>query len=256
VSTGLRHDDYSDIGEHSSPRLALVQQLGEHDTVKGLYSEAFRAPSRIETSSNSLVNLKNPDLKPETAKTTELIWLHLLDTGMVSTTLFDSQIKDAITSIAVGQTQRQPVNSELAVAGLELEWQNHWRDNWQSRIAFTHIFDPVGDIHTQSSNLFGSSLSYENQGWTATLLANFQSNMVDPNEQVAPIGTTETTDFGGHTIYGAHLAYRVMPELECYFNADNLFDKQYRSPAFTPNNYEGAAGTGRTLMVGVRWSIN
>lgn len=261
LTTGLRIDDYSDFGNHISPRLALVQQLGAHDTVKALYSEAFRAPTRSESSViNSGALEQNPDLQPETAKTTELIWLHLLDAGVFATTLFNTQVKDAIVEAVVNvpPLKRQPVNGDLSVAGLELEWQQHWNTAWQSRIAFTHIFDAVGDMHTQASTLFGGSLSYEKNAWTATLLANYQGRSRDPNEQDVPanITTTESTDFTGHTVYGAHIAYRVLAKLDLYLNADNLLDKHYLSPATRPANYVGTPGTGRILMAGLRWSFD
>jgi len=260
LTTGLRHDNYSDFGGHNSPRVALVQQVGASDSVKLLYSEAFRAPSRLESSViNQVTVVQNPDLRPETAKTTELVWVHLLDTGLVSTTLFDTQVKDAIVdSIASAPSlKRKPINSDLTVAGLELEWQQQWSNNWQSRIAFTEIFDSVGEIHTQSNSLFGGSLSYENNGWTASFLANYQGSVVDPNEQESPanIATTETTRFGGHTIYNVHLNYHWQPAVNIYLHVDNLFNKPYSSPAFRPDNFEGVPGLGRVLMLGAGWSF-
>lgn len=257
LTAGLRHDGYSDFGGHNSPRLALVQQLGAMDTVKLLYSEAFRAPSRNESDViNSGAIQQNPDLRPETAKTTELVWMHLLRAGMVSTTLFKTQVKDAIVEAAINvpPLKRQPVNGALNVAGLEVEWQYRWNANWQSRIAVTDIFDPVGEVHTQSSRLFGGSLSYENGGWRATLLANYQGSTRDPNEQDLPpnITTTESTYFAGHTVYSAHIGYRFSSQLDFYLHADNLFDKQYLMPATRPDNYVGVPAPGRVITVGAR----
>lgn len=260
LTTGLRHDRYSDFGGHNSPRIALVQQLGAHDTVKALYSEAFRAPSRGESGVlNSSAIQQNANLRPETAKTTELIWLHLLDAGVLSTTLFKTQVNDAIVESAVNvpPLKRQPVNGQLTVAGLESEWQYRWNANWQSRVAVTAIFDPVGPIRTQSSTLFGGSLSYEDKAWTATFLANFQGRIRDPNEQDLPanITTTESTDFGGHTVFGAHLSYRVRPVVDLFLNVSNLFDKRFSSPALRPANFIGAPNTGRAVMLGLRWGF-
>lgn len=260
LTTGLRHDKYSDFGGHNSPRIALVQQLGGQDTLKALYSEAFRAPNRGESGVlNSSAIQQNPNLRPETAKTTELIWLHLLNAGVLSTTLFNTQVSDAIIESAVNvpPLKRQPVNGRLTVAGLESEWQYHWNAHWQSRMAVTYIFDPVGPIRSQSSTLFGGNLSYEDKAWTATLLANFQGRIRDPNEQDLPanITTTETTDFGGRSLFGAHLSYRVQPALELFLNLSNLFDKRFLSPALRPANYVGAPGSGRALMLGLRWGL-
>jgi outer membrane receptor for ferrienterochelin and colicin len=259
LTTGLRHDNYSDVGGHYSPRIALVQQLDSTDTLKLLYSEAFRAPSRLESSViNQVTVVQNPDLQAETAKTAELIWVHLFDAGLASATLFNTQVDDAIVNsvVSMPSLKRKPINSDLSVAGLELEWQQQWSSQWQSRIAFTHIFDPVGDIHTQSNNLFGGSLSYERNPWTATLLANYQGSVVDPNEQDRPanISTTEITRLGGYTLYSLHLNYQLATKLDLHFHIDNLFNKNYFSSAFRPANYEGVPGTGRVYMLGANWS--
>jgi outer membrane receptor for ferrienterochelin and colicin len=123
LTTGLRYDDYSDVGEHFSPRIALVQQLNADNTVKLLYSEAFRAPSRLESSViNQVTVVQNPDLQPETAKSTELVWVHLFDKGLVTATLFDTQVEDAIVE-SVASTpslKRKPVNSDLTLAAVLL----------------------------------------------------------------------------------------------------------------------------------------
>lgn len=260
LTLGLRHDNYSDFGGHNSPRFALVQQIGANDSVKLLYSEAFRAPTGLESRvMNQVTIVQNPDLRPETAKTFELAWVHVLDAGFASATLFDTRAQDAIVDSITSAPflKRKPTNSDLTVAGLELEWQQQWNNHWQSRIALTHIFDSVGEIHTQSNSLFGGSLSYENNGWTASLLANYQGSAVDPNEQDFPanITTTETTRFGGHTIYNVHLNYHWLPALDIYLHLDNLFNKTYNAPAFRPANYQGVPAPERVWMLGTNWSF-
>lgn len=260
LTTGLRYDDYSDVGEHFSPRIALVQQLDASNTVKLLYSEAFRAPSRLESSViNQVTVVQNPDLQPETAKSAELVWVHLFDKGLATATLFDTQVEDAIVESVVStpSLKRKPINSDLTVAGVELEWQQQWLDHWHARIALTHFFDSVGEIHTQSDSLFGGSLSYEHNRWSASLLANYQGGVVDPNEQEQPadITTTEITSLGGHTLFDLHLNYQLSEGVDLYLHGNNIFNKDLYSPAFRPDNYEGVPGVGRVIMVGANWSF-
>lgn len=254
---GLRRDDYSDFGDHLSPRLGLVQQAGDSDTFKLLYSEAFRAPSRLETSVISPEFQSNPDLNPETARTAELIWLHCFARGYVASTLFDTRIEDAIMESVTPLLRRTWVNDELSISGLELEWQYSWNDHWQSRLALTRLFQLDQKTSPEAENLVGGSISYENAGWTLALLANYQGRRLDANEQDFPanIATTEYTHFGGHTLVGAHVALAVANGLELYLNADNLFDKQYLSPANRAPNYVGAPGTGQLITLGLRWEM-
>jgi iron complex outermembrane receptor protein len=73
LTTGIRHDHYSDFGDTTNPRVALVWQTTQDLTAKLMYGRAFRAPSFSE-----LYNINNPlaigskKLKPETIHTTEL----------------------------------------------------------------------------------------------------------------------------------------------------------------------------------------
>lgn len=259
LTLGLRRDSYSDFGSHLSPRVGLVQQWGDKDTVKLLYSEAFRAPSRIETSViNSSGFERNPNLAPETAKTAELVWLHLINSGYVSGTLFNTRVQDAIVETVTSQLKRSWGNSQQTVAGLELEWQNTWSDHWQSRLALTRIIDPVGYIHTESSTLLSGSLSYQQHAWTVSFIANYQGAKRDPNEQDVPanITTTEFTDYGGRSVYSAYFSYLTQRTVELYVRIDNVLDKSYLLPANRPANFVGVPDASRAVSAGLHWSFN
>ena len=73
LTAGIRYDNYSDFGDTTNPRLALVWQTDYDLTSKLLYGRAFRAPVYEELKlQNQLGFNGNPDLKPETIDTLEL----------------------------------------------------------------------------------------------------------------------------------------------------------------------------------------
>lgn len=73
LTTGLRHDHYSDFGGTTNPRVALVWDAAYNLVVKALHGRAFRAPSFAEQYNiNNPVTLGNPGLEPETIETSEL----------------------------------------------------------------------------------------------------------------------------------------------------------------------------------------
>lgn len=73
LTLGLRYDYYSDFGDTTNPRLALVWETRQDLTTKLLYGRAFRAPSLAEMRNrNNPVAIGNPALKPETIDTVEL----------------------------------------------------------------------------------------------------------------------------------------------------------------------------------------
>lgn len=72
LTAGVRHDQYSDFGGTTNPRMALVWDASYDLTVKLLYGRAFRAPAMLESYGiTNPVALGNPDLKPETNNTVE-----------------------------------------------------------------------------------------------------------------------------------------------------------------------------------------
>lgn len=258
MTLGLRHDSYSDVGDHVSPRLGLVQAIDNSNVLKALFSEAFRAPSRIETSVISPEYESNPKLAPETASTGELVWLHFVEQGYFSATAFHTRIDDAIIETVTPELKRTWVNGEMRMSGLETEWHYQWNRQWQSRLALTRLLTHEGDVNHDADNLLGGSVSYANDAWTLALLANFQGEKHDANEQDMPadITDTEATRFGGHTIVGAHLNRQLTHALDLYLHADNLFDKRYRSPANRAPNDIGTPEHGRLITAGMRFTFD
>ena len=75
LNLGLRHDQYSTFGGTTNPRAALIYSPLERTTIKFLYGQAFRAPNAYEMfHAGGGGNEPNPYLRPETVKTTELVW--------------------------------------------------------------------------------------------------------------------------------------------------------------------------------------
>lgn len=73
LTAGIRHDNYSDFGNTTNPRLALVWDASYDIVVKAMHGTAFRAPSFSELYAiNNPVTIGNPSLKPETITTDEL----------------------------------------------------------------------------------------------------------------------------------------------------------------------------------------
>ncbi|NRF69901.1 TonB-dependent receptor [Aquincola sp. S2] len=74
LTAGVRHDQYSDAGGTTNPRLALVWDATVDWTVKVLYGQAFRAPTFSELyATNNPIAHGNPALRPETTRTVEAV---------------------------------------------------------------------------------------------------------------------------------------------------------------------------------------
>jgi iron complex outermembrane receptor protein len=73
---GIRRDDFSATGDSTNPRAAILFTPNRSTTIKLLYGSAFRSPNVYEAFyEDSLTPWKaHPDLKPESIRTTELVW--------------------------------------------------------------------------------------------------------------------------------------------------------------------------------------
>lgn len=121
LTTGLRHDRYSDVGSTTNPRVALVWDTSLDVTTKLLHGRAFRAPAFMELYSiNNPVLRGNPDLKPETIQTTELAfsWQARSDT-LLQLSLFRYGMRDIIAP--TGSPQVFQNTGEQKGRGFELE---------------------------------------------------------------------------------------------------------------------------------------
>jgi iron complex outermembrane receptor protein len=73
LDLGLRHDQYSTFGGTTNPRVDLIYSPFERTTLKLLFGQAFRAPTAYELYAYGGGSEPNPNLKPETVKTTEVV---------------------------------------------------------------------------------------------------------------------------------------------------------------------------------------
>lgn len=128
LTAGVRHDQYSDFGGTTNPRLALVWDTAYNLTSKLLYGQAFRPPSFAE-----LYNINNPvaqgnsNLKPETNQSVELAFAWQTTSALqANLNLFRYQMKDILrfvqdpsTGISTAQNAGQQHGQGMEV---ELVW--------------------------------------------------------------------------------------------------------------------------------------
>ncbi len=73
LNLGLSYDRYSTFGGTTNPRAALIYQPTEDTSIKFLYGQSFRAPTAFELYYSVTGQNANPDLRPERAKTMEVV---------------------------------------------------------------------------------------------------------------------------------------------------------------------------------------
>lgn len=137
VTLGARFDNYDDVGEHLTPRLAGVYRLGEHHVVKAQYSEGFRAPTFWELYRTGEVN---ETLDFETIETTELAYIYRQPKGVGRVTLYYSQIDNGIFGGRGGMFDN---SVEIGSKGVEVEWEQQLSQKfrWLANISYNDTSD-------------------------------------------------------------------------------------------------------------------
>jgi len=100
---GLRHDDYSDFGSTTNPRLSAKYVVGATD-FRVSYGEAFKAPRFLDMYSifirGPYTIIGNPDLQPEESKTYEVALGHGGDSYRLELIYHHSELDNLIASAA------------------------------------------------------------------------------------------------------------------------------------------------------------
>ena len=107
LTVGVRRDDHSTFGGHTSPRAYLVWNASDNWVIKGGVSEGYKTP-RLEQLADGINGfggqgriplIGTPGLKPETSRTSELGVYYAGDNGFnASVGLFNNDFKDKIAS--------------------------------------------------------------------------------------------------------------------------------------------------------------
>jgi len=147
ITAGIRFDDYDDVGESTTPRLAAVYQLTDHQTFKFQYAEAFRPPTFIELySQNTIVN-GNFNLEAETIKSYELGYVFNDGVTIGRLTVFAADLIDLI-----GESNTSPVVfqniGQAHLTGIELEFIRQLGNSlkFDANLSWTELKDEVLNI--------------------------------------------------------------------------------------------------------------
>lgn len=235
LTAGIRHDNYSDFGGTTNPRLALVWDARADLTAKLLYGRAFRAPAFVEAYGGANpVARGNPDLKPETNDTVEaaLSWQVRRD-AEVNLSLFRYAMKDIIRLVAnavpgTGSTYANAGGQEGRGAELEAVWNNS-RD---TRISAHYAYQRSVDDTTGSNagyaprhHVYGRAEKLFPGGWLGSTQVNYVAGRKRTAGDLRPaVADYATVDLTVSTRRGRN-------QWDFVGKVSNLFDADVREPS-------------------------
>lgn len=228
LTGGLRHDQYSDFGNTTNPRMALVWNAGYNLTHKLIYGRAFRAPSFGELYfQNNPIITGNSKLRPETINMLELAtdYRPTLD-WHTRFGLFVYKTRDMIEYVS-GMAQNR---GEQTGKGLEAEasWQPSRHFQLKGNIALQFAKNDLTDRATPDAPQRQAYLAAIWQA-TPTISASVQTKWVASRTRMV---TDTRTPAGDYAI--THLTLRYQPydtQWELATTAYNVFDKRAHEPS-------------------------
>ena len=249
LNVGARYDQPIVGDAEIHPRLGLVYNWSPDTTLKALYGSSFRPPNAYELYyTNGTDYLSNPNLKPETIRTFELVLeRHLGKAGHLTASAFHYRIADLIDYVTLPGPQYMFDNQGGARAkGIEIRHDLEWDGGSRLRTSYNwQLAQSDSGQWLDNSPRHMAKISLEQPlfatGWKAGL-------------EVQYLGVRQNdlgTRIGGHTLVNLNLLNRKLADgLEVSARVTNLLDKSYADPAssaFTPLD--------RIVQDGREWSL-
>ena len=251
LTLGLRYDDFSDIDSQLSPRLGLVHELNDHQSLKLLYGEAFRAPSESELNLlNNPFVIGNPDLKPETVENIDVIWMGQWPNTNISLGYFESRFKNSIVLIDAGGGAFKYQNvSQNPTKGFEFELSHELSERWLMRASYTYINEKTYLSFREADSLSSLMMNYQQSKWNANLIVSHAAKrkMATGNSNTNLITLNDYWQLFGK------LRYSFTDNFTAYIQAKNLLDKNYYTPPVNTALNEGIPNRGREILLGLSW---
>ncbi len=155
LNFGLRYDYYSTFGATTNPRGAVIFNPADNTTLKLLYGRAFRAPQNFELYYFSTTQKGNPELKPETIQTYELVVEQQFSKTLRGLCSFYYYQIDNLIDEKVDPTDNSTTfeNAKpIEAKGIELALNGRWPNGWEGRLSYTYQETRVQENGAELSN--------------------------------------------------------------------------------------------------------
>jgi iron complex outermembrane receptor protein len=254
VNVGFRYDYYSSVKASTDPRIALIYHPSNRSALKLVYGQAFRAPNVYEKYYLDPPNVPNPALRPETIRSTELVWEQSLSNRLWwSTTAFHETLADLISQEAAGDDVLIFRNLHRVESdGLELELRGQLSHGFEGVASYS--FQETKDRDTNQF-LNNSPRDLAKLNLTQPLLrrllflsldAQYRSGMQTlAGNSISPFSIVNVNLFGR----------KIGRHADVSASLYNLLDKTYYDPPSTAVPEDAIRQGGRGFRVKMTWHL-
>jgi vitamin B12 transporter len=255
---GLRRDNNSQFGEHTTGNIGYGYRLNDYWRVNGSFGTAFRAPTfndlylPFQDYGFGYTYQGNPNLKPETSRNTEAAVVYDQGHHRISLTAYHNEIDNLLVGTNGTLTDFPSNVGSAKIKGATLSYEG-WIENYHLR-ASADVQDPrnedTGKVIARRARQYGSL--WLGQVWgkfeigTEVIASGKRFN--DPENQIV---------MAGYTLVNLTGKYKINEDWSLNARLNNLLDKDYTlvttATTFTPTAPPyGTPGT--NLFISVRYS--
>ena len=253
ITLGLRADHYTDVGISVTPRGALVFHPGAGSTFKLLYGEAFRAPTPWEAFYDGPEFKKNPALRPERNRVTELVWEQRVSAAIAaSVSLYEFRMSDLIEE-TVDPTDGQSLyanRTRVAARGLEAGLDARLPAGLRTYAKWTYQHSKDRDTGAELSNHPHHVLR---AGLVAPLPYGFKlaAQLAYDHERL----TTQGTEIDEYVLTNVNVSTpALLDRLRVSLSVRNVFNAEYYTPAGFEHVQDRIPQYGRRVLLRLEYT--
>jgi outer membrane receptor protein involved in Fe transport len=234
LNAGLRYDRAGGGSSESStsPRLGLIYKPRPQTALKLLYGEAFRSPNAFERYYETATpggSRRNPALRPETIKSTELVLEHApTPSQRIIASAYRNDVSNLISQRYDGAADRFYFDniSGVRAKGYEFEWSARLRHGVQTRfsLGWQHAEDEMSGSRVENSPSRTFKANVSAPLMQDRLRAGLELQAM--SERKSWRGAAPGFALVNLTVLAPHLARNVELSGSVY----NLFDRRYFDP--------------------------
>lgn len=257
MSVGLRRDDSSQFGLHTTGNVGYGYRISPVWRVSGNIGTAFRAPTfndlywPFQDFGFGFTYQGNPDLKPEKSRNKEVSLVFDEGHHRVSATAYHNKVRDLLVG-SQGLAADFPVNvGSATIKGLTLAYEG-WFGNYHMRAS--------ADVLSPKNDDTGNTLSRRARRHAAIWLGKTLGDLELAGEVIASghryNDAANAFRLGGYTLLNLNAIYRLNQDWSINARAENVFDRNYTLTT-TASSWDPAAPDfntpGSSLFVGLRY---
>ena len=229
IIVGLRNDDNEQFGRHTTGNVAVKHPINEHLALTASYGTAFKAPTFNQL---YFPFFGSPDLNPETSKTAELGLRGKHAWGSWSSNLYRTEADDLIvydSSIFLANNiDKATIKGFEAIVNTQIA-------GWDVTADLTLL-----DTKNKSSSNNGKKLARRpDKSFRLSTDKSFGklsigSDLIAEGSRFDDAGNN--LNVSGYTTADFRLGYQLTKGLSLQAKVGNLFDKEYETAAFFPQD--------------------